>query len=244
MIHHWSAAKSMLLVSTFAGLIALLGCPPRGGYIAETPLAIQPDTTKSIDLNEFRAQFANAYRGPLHTHERRAICTHPAPGVGCVARVTIQALGESKDIDPRKPFKEQRVIGQIRNLDLEDITEMYSLKPASQSQYFIMIDGGSNGFPRWNLLEVPVTRFGSIRRIPGKNVTQCVGFPEHQPPPYSDVDFSLCGEHPLASTTYKSGLIDVSGVRSLLLKLASRFRSSSSTIEGGDWMYCPTGCCT
>ncbi len=244
MIQHRSRAKSVLVMSSFVGLIATQGCQSPRGSVAEMPLEIRADTTKEINLDEFRAQFATASRGPLHTHQRRAICSHPMPDSACVAKVTIQALGNSDNINPYKPIKEGRVIGIIRNLDPEDVTEMYSFKPASQAEYYIYIDNGPQGLPRWNHLEVPTSRSGRIRKTPRKNIYPCPHIPEHRYPSYSDVDFRRCGDHPLSSPAYKAGLIDVQGMRSLLLKLTSHFRPSPMVFEPGEWMYCPPGCCT
>lgn len=245
MIRHRRAGESMLLASSVVGVMGLLGCRPATRYPAEKPLEIQVETTKSIDLDAFRAQFATAYRGPLHTHERRAICSRPSSARGCVAKVTIQARGESKDIGPEKPIKGERVIAEIRNLDPQDLTEMYSLKPASQAEYLVLIDNGANGLPRWNLLEVPTARYGLIRRIPGEKVTRCPQIPEHEPVPYSDVDFSECGaEHPSRPSATRAGLIDQGGFGSFLAKLVSHFRPSPVMAEPGEWMYCTPGCCT
>lgn len=245
MIHHPSGAQSILLTISLVGLLGVQGCTSAPRYPDERPVEIRlPDPGVTTDLDAFRAQYANAYRGPLHRHERRAICSRPVPpGVGCIAKVTIQARGGSDDISPDKPVKAERVIGVIRNLDEEDITEMYSLKPASQVEYLITIDNGSDGLPRWNRLEVPVGRRGVIRRTPGKKVTRCPGEPPHKYAPYSDLDFRNCGEHPDSPTGYRAGLIGTGGVGSLLLKFVSHFRPSPVVVEPGEWISCPPGCC-
>lgn len=246
MIHHRSGAKTIILISSLVSLIGVQGCRPAPTYSDERPVEIRlPDPGVITDLDAFRAQYANAYRGPLHRHERRAICSRPVPpGVGCIAKVTIQARAESDDISPEKPVTGERLIGEIWNLDDEDITEMYSLKPASQAQYLITIVNGSDGFPAWNRLEVPVGRRGVIRRIRGKKLTRCPRVPGHKYPPYSDVDFRNCGEHPDSPIGSRAGLVGTGGVGSLLLKLVSHFRAAPVTVEPGEWMWCPPGCCT
>ena len=124
----------------------------------------------------------------------RAICTAKSSTVGCVAKVTIQAIGLSRDIHADKGPLRGRVIGQIRNLDPQDMTEMDSLKPSSQMDYYIYIDSAPSGRARWNLLEVPNVREGIIRRIVQEEVKQCgekQGFEWRR----SDVDFANCGDH-------------------------------------------------
>jgi hypothetical protein len=243
-IYNPRAVGSMLAAGSALALLGLVQCAPVARSTDERPIAFRSEINRSMNLDEFRAQFVNVYRGGLHTHERRAICTNNAPvGSGCIAKVTIQAVGKSNDIDPRKPFKDPRVIAEIKNLDRTDVTEMFSLKPLSQATYYLMIDSGPDGYPQWDLIEVPALRVGSLRLIKGKKVETCPGF-EHVPPPYSDVDFSFCGEHPFRDATAKAGLVDVSGWRSLLLKVSSLFRRSTVTLEPGEWMYCPSGCCT
>lgn len=239
------ATTLVLVVGVLSGVLAVQSCTTVATYPDERPLNVRlPDARTRIDLDSFRTQFAHAYVGPPHTHERRAICSSPQAGVGCIAKVTIQALGESKDIRPNYPFKEERVIGRIRNLDSTDVTEMYSLKPASEVEYLIVVDGGPDGVPRWNLLEVPAGRYGFVKKIPGKKITPCPPIP-HVEPEYSDVDFANCGDpHPMSRAAQKAGMGWLGGMESLLLKFLGRYNPRILTAEPGEWMYCPSGCCT
>src|SRR5437762_1161438 len=109
----------------------------------------------TINLDSLRASLDTFYRSELHRHELRALCADRTVTGACTARVTIQAIGLSKDIRAESGPVRGRVIGEIRNLDSRNLTEMDSLKPASQSSYYVYMDRAGNGHARWNLLEVP-----------------------------------------------------------------------------------------
>lgn len=244
MIDHRSRAQSIVLISSLLSTVALHGCRTQPRYPDERPAEIGlPRPGESTDLNRFRSQLAGFYRGPLHIHTRRALCSGTP---GCVAEVTIQAIGRSKDIDPTRGPSPGRIVAQIRNLDREHKTEMDSLRPSSQADYYLYIDSDPAGAARWNLLEVPAGPSGTIRRAVQKNVIQC--FPvERYPPPYSDVDFARCGEHPSPTAYKRAGIFGNGAVATFFSVIASRFRTASpaaSAIESGKWYWCPNGCCT
>lgn len=245
MIYHRSAAQSIALISSLFSALALQGCKTRPSYADERPAEIDlHKSLESTDLNAFRAQLAGFYRGPLHTRTRRAVC----PGSrGCVAEVTIQAIGRSRDIHPERGPNPGRIVGQIRNLDPEHTTEMYSLRPSSQAEYYLYIDSDSRGAARWNLLEVPVGASGTVRRAVQESVIQCPAIPEHVPPAFSDVDFERCGEHSYPSAYKRAGIFGDGAVTGFFSRIASRFRTpppAASAYEAGKWYACPPGCCT
>lgn len=245
MSYHRRAAKSIALIGSLLSAVALQGCQTQPRYPDER--AAEIDLSKvgeRIDLNRFRSQLAGFYRGPLHTHTRRAVCSGPR---GCVAEVTIQAVGRSKDIDPRMGPNPGRIVGHIRNTDAEHTTEMYSLKPSSQAEYYLYIDRGPGGAARWNLVEVPAGPSGAISKVVQDSVKPCNELSGREPPPqYSDVDFARCGEH--YPPGYKAaGIFGNEVLTTFFSSIVSRFRAPSpaaSTIEAGSWYKCPTGCCT
>lgn len=245
MVTNRSATRLIALASSLVVGILFQGCQSGGRSTDERRIEIRvPGPGERVDLDAFRAQFAGTYVGPPHVHSRRAICSQPGT-TNCTAEVLIQAYGESKDIMPRKPPKNPRAIAKIYNLDKTDMTEMDGLLPSSKAEYVVYIDDDGSGNARWNLLEVPVGRYGSIRRKPQKNLTECPNVPGHPAPPYSDVDFSECGEHPLVDRRYTmAGFIPVGWAEPLLSKIVSHFKRSSIRVEPGEWMYCPSGCCT
>jgi hypothetical protein len=193
-------------------------------------------------LDAFRNQFKQYSMGELHDRTRRAICTDRSITTGCEVRVTIQAIGLSRDIHPDTAPRPGRVIGQIRNLDPRDITELDSLKPSSQADYFIYVDAAPNGRARWNLLEVPTAHEGVIRRIVQAEVTHC-----NERPGFgwgrSDVDFARCGDHSLQKMT-KAEMFTGDGMIRLFSALASRLFPGVASAQPGKWYGCPGGCCT
>jgi hypothetical protein len=245
MIHRTEAQSFALTISLLSAL-ALQGCQTRPRPADERPAEITlPMAGERTDLDAFRSRLAGFSRGPLHTRTRRAVC---AGTRGCVAEVTIQAVGRSTDIHSARGPKPGRIVGHIRNLDPEHTTEMFSLRPSTQAEYYLYIDADPSGAARWNLLEVPVGPSGTIRRMVQENVAQCPGIPEHEAPAYSDVDFLRCGQHEASRSGYKrAGILGNGGFAGLLSRITSSFRTASpsaSAYEAGKWYWCPTGCCT
>ena len=207
----------------------------------ERPAEIQlPAEGATTNLDSLRAYLDTFYMSPLHRHIVAAICAKSGTA-GCTDSVTIRAIGLSKDIKADSGPARGRVIGQIRNLDPRDLTEMDSLKPASQFSYYIYVDKAANGRARWNLLEVPVASRGSIRRIVQKEFRACGEKPGYVWR-HSDVDFANCGEHAftdmqLARALTATGLID------FFVRLERFIRAKTSILPQSKWVGCPGGCC-
>jgi hypothetical protein len=246
MDHHRSAVQSIALISVFLSAVALAGCRTRPRYTDdERPAEINlPRAGVRADLDSFRTQLDGFYRGPIHTHTRRAVC----PGTrGCVAQVTIQAVGRSKDINPGIGPRPGRIVAHILNLDPNHTTEMYSLKPSTQAEYYLYIDAAPSGVARWNILEVPTGRSGTVRRDIQDSVVQCPANSEHGAPPYSDVDFARCGEHRYPITYKGAGILGNGAIERLFSTIASRFYTAApapSALESTKWYWCDRGCCT
>jgi hypothetical protein len=243
MIYRLTAARWIVVVAPLLSLVPACGVQNAPQNQRERPAEIPPPGEhERIDLDAFRAQFGKYSRGPLHTHTRRAICTDKSITVGCEAKVTIQAIGLSSDIDPDKAPSPGRVIGQIRNLDAQDITELDSLKPASQADYYIYVDAARSGRARWNLLEVPNAREGIIRRVVQEEVRKCgerPGFRWSR----SDVDFARCGDHYLQNVS-SAEMFTGNGMMRVLSTVAARLFPGAASAQSGKWYGCPGGCCT
>ncbi len=192
-------------------------------------------------LDSLRAYVDTFYHGPLHNYVRAGICAKPTPG-GCKVQVTIQAIGRSKDIVADSGPSPGRIIGVIRNLDSTNRTQMDSLKPSAQADYYLYVDRAPSGHSRWNLLEVPDSANGNIRRITKNEVTQCGEKPAYVWP-HSDVDFSACGDHALAGMVHADLLTPVGWSR-LFSAVAKLMRANAASAEKGTWYGCPSGCCT
>ena len=119
---------------------------------------------------------------------------------------------------------------------------MDSLKPSSQADYYVYVDRAPSGHSRWNLLEVPSTPRGVIRRITKNEVAQCGEKPgyvwEH-----SDVDFASCGDHALAGMV-KADLLTPTGLTRFFSAVAKLMRANAAMAEKSTWYGCPSGCCT
>ncbi len=194
------------------------------------------------NLDSLRAYLDTFSRGPLHTRVRRAVCADRPAGKGCVDSVTIEAIGSSRDIKANAGPSPGRVIGRIRNLDSRDPTEMYSLKPVSQAEYYVYIDRAPSGAARWNLLEVPKTGAGTIRKIVLPEVKPCGEKPGYEWQS-SDVDFANCGDHALQGMV-TAEMFTPAGLLHFFSLLGKKFRANLIADESYVWYACSNGCCS
>jgi hypothetical protein len=242
MIYRLTAARWIVMASPMLAVAPGCGVQTAPQNLPERPAEIRPPQERErIDLDAFRGQFRQYSRGKLHNRTRRAICTDRSITVGCEVRVTIQAIGLSRDIHPDSAPRPGRVIGQIRNLDPQDITELDSLKPASQADYYIYVDAAPSGRARWNLLEVPNAREGIIRRIVQAEVRHCNEKPGFRWS-HSDVDFARCGDHYLENLS-RAEMFSSKGLMRFFSTVAARLFPGAAAAQPGTWYGCPGGCC-
>jgi hypothetical protein len=240
MLFRRTAARWLLLAAPIAGV----SCVSKSHVVGEPEQPAEytpPREGLRTSLDSLRAYVDTFYHGPVHRHLREAICAKPTPG-GCEDSVTIEAIGRSKDIAADSGPSPGRIIGRIRNLDANNLTQMDSLKPSSQADYYVYVDRAPSGHSRWNLLEVPSTPRGVIRRITKNEVAQCGEKPgyvwEH-----SDVDFASCGDHALAGMV-KADLLTPTGLTRFFSAVAKLMRANAAMAEKSTWYGCPSGCCT
>lgn len=242
MLSRRTAAARWIVVAASLPALACVSNPSPPEKPERAAVIEMPGEGARSNLDSLRAYLDTFSRGPLHHHFRRAICADKSVVGGCVDSVTIQAIGLSKDIKAGAGPAPGRVIGQIRNLDARNLTEMDSLKPASQADYYIYIDRATSGGARWNLLEVPNSRAGIIRRIVQQDVKPCGEKPGYEWA-HSDVDFANCGDHALEGMV-KAEIFTLAGVRHFFLLLAKQVSAGSRMSQQGKWYGCPNGCCT
>ena len=205
-------------------------------YPAEVP------APRSItNLDSLRASLDTFYHGTLHRHEVPAICADKTIVGGCIAEITIQAIGLSKDIRADRGPERGRVIGEIRNLDSADVTTTDSLKPTSKASYYIYMDRAGDGHARWNLLEVPREKTGSIRMIVQNEVKACGEKPGYEWP-HSDVDLSSCGQHAFAAGIQPRQLLTATGLLNFITRL-DRYVRAKMAARRTKWYGCNGGCC-
>jgi len=209
----------------------------------EYPAEIQvPAAGTSTNLDSLRAYLDTGfYHGTLHRHEVPATCADRTIVAGCIAEITIQAIGLSKDIHADRGPERGRVIGEIRNLDSADVTTMDSLKPISKASYYIYMDRAADGHARWNLLEVPSTKTGSVRKIVQNEVKACGEKPGYEWP-HSDVDLSSCGQHAFAAGIQARQLLTATGLVGFIARL-ERYVRARMTAQRTKWYGCNGGCC-
>ena len=209
----------------------------------EYPAEIQvPAAGTTVNLDSLRAYLDTGfYHGELHPHEVPAICANKSIVGGCIAPITIQAIGLSKDIAADSGPARGRVIGEIRNLDSTDVTTMDSLKPASKATYYVYMDRATDGHARWNLLEVPSAKMGSIRKIVQNEVKACGEKPGYQWP-HSDVDLSSCGQHAFAAGIQPRQLLTATGLLDFISRL-ERYTRARMAARRTKWYGCNGGCC-
>jgi hypothetical protein len=211
--------------------------------LPEEPAEIQlPMEESPSNLDSLRASLdaKHFYHGPLHYREIPAYCTDKTITGGCIAGVTIQAIGLSKDIKADSGPARGRVIGEIRNLDSVDVTKMDSLKPQSRATYYIYMDRAASGHARWSLLEVPATHTGSIHRVIQNEVRACGERPGYTWA-HSDVDLSNCGRHALAEI-HTAQLLTATGWLSVVGRVERYLRALTAS-ERTKWYGCTGGCC-
>jgi hypothetical protein len=180
--------------------------------------------------------------GIAHVRTRAATCN------GCTVEVSIQAIADTRAIDPNRPPARGVAVAHIQNLHPTKVEAYYGFRPRSQADYYLWVDRqpGTDS-ARMTVLQVP-TAFGTVAAGRQKKLGLC----HIHPPGYSggpDADFAEykpdCGA-PLATSMmriehasmFPNGLFGrlLGRVASLIAPLALYSRSA--------WIDCNSGCCT
>jgi hypothetical protein len=249
---------------TIASAIVTLGCDPRRleQQIEPLPQAMvyPPENWNtplppgvSSDPSTFRESLNRQEpRGVLHNRLRAATC--PGCTIGmcarCTVRVTIQAITNTRLIDPDEPPVPGRAVAHIQNLDATKTEAYYGFRPRAQADYYFWVDRRPDAdSARITVIEVP-TAGGSVRAGRQKNLMLC----HRHPPGYSggpDADFlEYRPEGPCTASHVASrpGFSEASFFPALPIggiakRLAAMIELTAVASQGG-WIDCNSGCCT
>ncbi len=204
------------------------------------------------DPAAFRASLGNITRAKGHTRERNStkcflvFCSDLS--------VTIEAIGNTNNIDPAKPpaagtgFPAARLI----NNDARKVEKFYRLRPGTEAEYFLWVTRKDDDETQWTLIEVP--RVGGqvtaalptdLRRcnpdMPGDKKTSQADFAEYRHGGKCSIKYPDLASAEQSATSVNTA--SISFVQPLLRALSSFVLLRWNVAEGG-WIDCSNGCCT
>jgi hypothetical protein len=240
-----SAAKWIAITS----VVIALGCPPPGGSPYprgdwSTPLPPGVDSLAST----FRIRADGfPHSGNVHTRSRPATCPL---GSLCVVDVRIEALGDTRLIDPDNAPPTGIAVARIENLDSRDVEAKFGFLPGNQALYYLWVDRKPRSTKaRWTILQVPMGA-GVVTAGYQKDLRLC-NHPHQGEIRVSDADFYeyKYDDHPCdvsvgieKSSIAEASFFSTGQFSALVARVAAVFRSEL-TAQGG-WISCSGGCCT
>lgn len=186
-------------------------------------------------------------RGPKHERRRKG------ENCKCANWVTIQSVGETRDIDPADGPVPARLVAYIENQDPVRTTEKPRFKPKTQAVYYVQVSRDvPSSRAKWRLLEFPAAGGGPILAVDSGWVNGCTGHPVATE---ADADFKACdGQHLTDSTgmvasgsSFRPGMLRATVLtRNVFSGFTSRNAPWSAALLGEDptWISCNAGCCT
>lgn len=233
-----AAGKWILIVAA----VAAFGCtpyppPPLPPPDWGTPL---PPGVSS-DAPTFRAHVATFKPGGnAHKRPRAATCHQ------CAVEVTIQALGDTRTINPNAAPASGVAVARIENLDPTDTEARYGFRPGNQAVYYLWVDRKPGSLrARWTVLQVPVGA-GKVTAGHQKDLRVCHLFR----PDSSDADFyefkhrggCTVAVSPEKSMISQASLLSSERLSAFVRRVAGLFRREFAAAQGG-WISCSDGCC-
>jgi hypothetical protein len=185
-------------------------------------------------------------RGPKHERRRKGL------NCNCANWVTIQSVGETRDINPADGPMPARLVAYIENQDLTRTTEKPRFKPKSQAIYYVQVSRDDpSSRAKWRLLEFPAAGGGSILAVDSGWVNGC----GHAPADSADADFKDCSGHHFTDSTglvasvssFRPGLLHATVLSRSVLSLFTipkPSRAAMAIAEDPTWISCNAGCCT
>jgi hypothetical protein len=219
--------------------------PAQGGADPGAPaeFTVPPGASATPALLE---QLAALPRGPKHERRRKG------ENCKCANWVTIQSVGETRDIDPNDGPMPARLVAYIENQDPARTTEKPRFKPKTQAVYYVQVSRDApSSRAKWRLLEFPAAGGGLIVAVDSGWVNGC----GHAPADSADADFQDCSGYHFTDSTglvasgssFRPGLLRATVLgRSVLSGFTNRNESRSAALLAEDptWISCNAGCCT
>jgi hypothetical protein len=159
--------------------------------------------------------------------------------------VTIQALGNTTDIDPPNAPVDPTPVAHLVNADSHKTEKYYHLLPSAQAEYDLWVNRKPGGGVEWRVIgklkpsgtlvfgQPTDLQYCHHLRRPGDPAVSDADFAEFKPP--CDVRLDV------AAASIKSGLSS-SIFASVFAHLASWVAEAARS--GGGWIDCSRGCCT
>lgn len=236
-----------------ASAIVTLGCTPPGGFPPPRPDWSTPlPTGVDSDAATFRARVGKTFplSGNPHTRARAATCSFGSLGSPrslCAVEVKIEALGDTRLIDPDHAPATGVAVARIENLDSLDTEAKFGFRPGIQDVYYLWVDRkpGSEK-ARWTILQVPMGA-GIVTAGYQKDLRLCHAYK----PESSEADFLEYNYHgpcPTLATAERpsinqASLVSTERFAALVGRVAAFLRGELSAAQGG-WISCSGGCCT
>ena len=180
--------------------------------------------------------------GVVHVRARAATCFR------CDVQVSIQAIADTRAIDPDRPPAAGLAVAHVQNLHPTRVEAYYGFRPRAQADYYLWVDRkpGTDS-SRMTVLQVP-TAFGPVAAGRQKVLGLC----RVHPPGYggrADADFAEykpeCAGS-LASSTMRIGEASMfpSGVFEKMLGRIATLLAPLPIVSRSAWIDCNSGCCT
>ncbi len=247
-----AAAKWMAITN----VIVALGCTSPGGFPPPRPEWSTPlPPGVESDAATFRTRVGKTFPLSGNDHERaRAATCSPgsldalgSPRTLCTVAVRIEALGDTRLIDPDNAPASGVAVARIENLDSLDTEAKFGFRPGIEDVYYLWVDRKPGSVKaRWTILQVPMGA-GTVTAGYQKDLKTCHTYK----PVSSEADFIEYNPHgpcpKLASaqraSTNQASLVSTEGFTALLGRVAAFLRGELSAAQGG-WISCSAGCCT
>ncbi len=240
------AVRKWIAIST---AIIALGCRPPGGF-RPSPAEWNTPLPPGVDANAatFHARVARAFpaSGNSHTRARPSATCYP-----CMVQVKIEALGDTRLINPYNGPETGVAVARIENLDSKEVEGVFGFRPGIQAVYYLWVDRKPRSTaPRWTVLQVPMGA-GIVTAGRQWDLVLCHRWPVGYRPS-SDADFYEYrhGDRPCdaVGTAERSGIQQASLISTERLAAfvggVVAFLRGGLTVSDGGWIDCNMGCCT
>jgi hypothetical protein len=214
---------------------------------------VQPQQTWTTPLPEGVSSDPATFRqgligikplGVLHVRTRAATCNR------CTVEVSIQAIADTRAIDPNRPPRTGLAVAHIQNLHPTKIEAFYGFRPRAQADYYLWVDRqpGTDS-ARMTVLQVPTaTAYGTVAAGRQKKLGWChLHPPGYAAPPDADfAEYKPDCAAPLATERMRIGEASMfsGGVFGKMLGRIAAMLAPLPIYSRDAWIDCNSGCCT